>query len=211
MKPFTPVPPHHKKFFTRWYTQYCPRHEECSEAAWAKTGRCKSYESEADCRQKILDHFTRSSKHNTEHIDVLQKSAEDAEILTTRDPGHWFEEPPCEIPGRKTCDTPEVDDAPTTKRQRLSSGADGPGADRVNLLSKTRSAGIAENANVDDEAEPGDEEPQTQLQHYGNAVAKASAVAVHHAMNKLMKVICAGRGCCSSNAIAGGLAGIRNK
>ena len=148
---------------------------------------------------------------NTEHIDVLQKSAEDAEILMTRDPGHWFEEPPCEIPGRKTCDTPEVDDAPTTKRQRLSSEDDDPGAGRVNLLSKTRSAGIAEDAKVDDEAQPRDEEPQTQLQHYGNAIAKASAVAVTHAMKDLMKVICAGRGCCYSNAIAGGLAGIRNK
>ena len=210
MTAFTPHAAHHKKFFTRWYTQFCPRHEECSDTAWAKTQKCKSYESEEDCRLKILDHFTRSGKHNSQPEEALCASAENAEIRTARDPGHWFDEPPCETPGHETGGIPDGD-LHTTKRQRLSSGADDIGADRVNLLSKARSAGIAEDAKVDDEAEPGDEEPQTHLQHYGNAIAKASAVAVTHAVEELLKVICAGRGCCSSNAIAGGLAGIRNK
>ena len=101
--------------------------------------------------------------------------------------------------------------APTIKRQRLSHGDDDTGAGRVNLLSKAQPADIAKDANVDDESEPQDEEPQAQLQHDGNAIAKYSAVAVTHAMKDLMKVICTGRGCCYSNAIAGGLAGIRNK
>ena len=95
------------------------------------------------------------------------------------------------------------DNDQATKRQRLSAGADDTGGGRVNLLSKMEPVGIVDDAIVDDEAEPGDVEPQTKLQHYGNAIAKASAVAVTYAMKDFMKVICAGRCCCYSYAIAG--------
>ena len=211
MTAFTPNPAHHKKFFTRWYTQFCPRHEECSDTAWAKTKQCRSYESEDDCRLKIMEHFARSGKHNANPEKDLWESAQFSGIRTKRDPGHWFKEPPCETPG------PDADmglksiGTPPSKRQRLSE-EDGDSCDgSPNLLSQATPVGMADEAYLADDAEPADETPETSLQHYGNVIAKASAVAVTHAMKDFMKLICAGRGCCYSNAVAGGLAVVRNK
>jgi len=140
-----------------------------------------------------------SGKHNKTDEQELCDSAENADIEMAMDPGWWFREPPGDT------SEPDADkgltsigNAPPTKRQRLSAGDD-------------CCDGSPEDAKLAEDAEPEDETPQTRLIHYGNVIAKASAVAFTHAIKEVGKVICDGRGCCYSNAIAGGLAGVRNK
>ena len=212
MTGLTPPPAHHAKYFTRWYTQFCPRHEECSDPAWRKANQCRSYESEEDCRLKILEHFTRSGKHNANPEEDLWESAQHAEVRTARDPGTWFPEPPC------TTVVPDADvglnsigTLPPAKRQRVQDEAQKSADGSSNSLVQRKTVGVADETEFVAGAGPAEETPETKLTQYDQLLAKATAAAAQHALKHLTKAICAGRGCCYSTAIAGGLAGVRNK
>ena len=47
----------------RFFSARCPLADECSEAAWKRTGGCSSWTSEEEARHKLLEHLLRSGRH----------------------------------------------------------------------------------------------------------------------------------------------------
>ena len=76
--------------YTRWYVPECPCAHECTKASWDRTKHCGSWISEDECRQKLLNHLTRSSNHRGEDYEEMKAVAESVAIVEEQCPAEWF-------------------------------------------------------------------------------------------------------------------------
>ena len=88
---------------------------------------CCSYESEANCRKRILEHLTDSSSGHpdTYPYDLIEKWVAEAAVSKTKDRGHWC---PHDFPGAVNERTP--------KRARLVHATDVPNTSVVHGTEK---------------------------------------------------------------------------
>ena len=79
----------------RWFRATCPLPLDCTDECWKRKRKCESYESDEDCREKVLLRLRWSSLHKDckdpeEVVKNMEVQCEDAPWLVADVAEHLF-------------------------------------------------------------------------------------------------------------------------
>ena len=102
---------------TRYFIETCPLADECTAASWHRTYNCQSYESEEDCKQKLLRHLRKSCHHWHRDEEELQAYVDMATVHTDEWDNAYFT-----AKDEKKKDTWSDWSEPPRKQRKMSAG-----------------------------------------------------------------------------------------